>query len=109
MALTAGSVEVHLQNVTTVTPIQPNCNPYKTQKVQLEAKYISREHLFDAKQRVIVDKMRSMIAASADALHSMRLFREVDQDESDGIDKAELEQLMRSLGIDLSDYRLRET
>jgi len=80
-----------------------------TKEIPLAARYHNREHLFDDSQRRILTKMTRMIDGSADAIHAMKLFKEVDVDGSNGIDQHELELLMTSLGIHLSDYRLRET
>lgn len=77
--------------------------------VSLEAIKISRESIFDSRQAAVAEKMRQMISASGDTTGAIRLFEDADLDHSGGIDKEELNVLMLSLGIQLTDYRLRET
>lgn len=81
----------------------------KIKTLELGYVQMNREETLDKLQLEVVAQMKNMIAASGDITLALKLFKEVDLDDSGGIDMHELDTLMRSMGIKLTDSRLRET
>jgi len=100
----------HARRTTSNTHDMPHINTHNSvQKLEWEYVQMNRESLLDELQLEVAGQMKNMIAASGDITLALKLFKDVDLDDSGGIDMHELDVLMKSMGIKLTDSRLRET
>ena len=80
-----------------------------TKKLNLISSYYNIEHLLNDHQRAVATKMRQLIVSATDAVQASKLFEDVDLNKNGSLDKIELGKLISSMGIDFTDFKLRQT
>lgn len=85
---------------------KPNSKPVKIELVPAVS-YEKMEH-FTATQRKTYESLLKIEAASSDIKEAVRLFQETDEDGSGELDKDEIENLLKKMGLDITQERLDE-
>ena len=63
---------------------------------------------FDDKQKRILEKLQNIVASSSNIQMAVKLFNDVDEDGSGEVERGEFGDLIKSMGIDMSEMRIDE-
>ena len=85
---------------------RPNAKPVKIELVP--SLTFDKMNFFTAAQRKAYESLLKIEAASSDIKEAVRLFQETDEDGSGELDKDEIENLLKKMGLDITQERLDE-
>ncbi len=85
---------------------RPNAKPVKIELVPTLS--YEKMDFFTAAQRKTYESLLKIEAASSDIKEAVRLFQETDEDGSGELDKDEIENLLKKMGLDITQERLDE-